>query len=407
MRRNPLALSCLLACALAAAGSARGADYSFKAAASVQEEFNDNLYETAQGRRGDLVTHLTPSLSLAYGTPLWAWKLGYTPEYRHYARGTVGDELLQNVSAVGDVRVIDNLLFLNVSDTHSRVSIDGNREHPYSNRTDENVLTVSPYLEYRLDPRWSAKVGYRFVARSYGRGGGTDNREQAVFLKVTRETTPKSNVFMTADGARVYGFGSAPYERLTHAVGAQYRYAAGSSLTALGGYALEFSPAAPARLAPYWELRLTHDLAPYTVELKSGVSYDSDPGVSASERRYLTGRLARGYGRGVLGVSGSYSHSKSTLNPGSTAVSWFSFGGDATLELSRSCSAHVQLATDRYTDRAGDPYRNSFSAGLRQALNYELSLGVDYTRIAYGATPFTPVGSPEANRVTVSLNKNF
>jgi hypothetical protein len=375
------------------------------------EEFNDNVFETRTNRQADLITRITPGFNLQYAAPLWDWNINYNPEYRTYARGTMENQLFHNLSLVGTIRPIDNFLYINVSNIYSQAPIDGNRNSLYTNQTDQNIFSISPYIQYRIDPRWTGMLGYRYVNRYYSNSNSINNQEQAVFLRATREINSKLNVFTHVDAAYVYFRDGTFHQRLTHSVGTSYQYAEGSSVTAQGGYSLFFPQNGNATLSPYWTLGLIHGWDAYTFNLNSGISYDTDSTQRASERRFINTRLTKIYKRGTLGIFGTYTE---TLNSqaNTTSSRWFTVGADANHELGRRTSGHASISTDKYLDNtnistADVAYRNSFTVGVRYELNYDLWLGLDYNRIAYSRTPFVPTGPIEVNRIMLYLTKSF
>jgi len=66
---------------------------------------------------------------------------------------------------------------------------------------------------------------------------------------------------------------------------------------------------------------------------------------------------------------------------------------------------HTQVLTDRYLDGSDTTYRNSLSLGLSWRLFYDLMLTLDYNRVAYTDTIFSPVGSKIVNRVFLNITK--
>ena len=406
MRRNPFTFIPLLVLTLTGAAVAHGADYRLTQALTIMEEFNDNIYESRRDRKADLITRLSPKIGFNYADPLWRWDMDYSPEYRNYARGTHGDQLLQNFHADGTVRLINNFLFLSVSDSYTQAPLDGNRSSLFTDQTNQNIFRISPYIQYRLDPRWTMNSGYRYLNRHYSYSDSIDNQEHGLFLKGTRELSSRASLFMDLDYARVYTSNNTAHERLTHTIGSQYRYAVGSALTTEGGYSILFPSTGGSKFSPYWNIGLIHIWKSYTFSLNSGVSYDTETGLTASERRALNGRLVKAYRRSSLALFGSYNE---TLNSQTRAASsrWFTMGTDATYDISRRATAHALIATDSYLGRAAELYRNSFTAGIRYDLYYDLFTGLDYNRIAHSNTAFSPTGPIEVNRIMVYLTKSF
>ncbi len=388
------------------ATTAYGGEYTLKPTVTLVEEYNDNIYETRDDRKTDLITHVRPELLFNYRAPLWLWNIRYAPEYRHYALGSQEDQFVHNFQADGNIRLISNFLYLRVSDIYRQASIDGNRDSPYINQDYQNIFSISPYLQYRLDSRWTAMAGYRYVNRYYSNPGSIDNKEEGVFLNLTREMSSNTSVFMNADFSRVYPDNGMSHERLVHTAGIRHLYASGSSISLQGGYSVLYPKSSKSELSPFWNVGLMHEMDAYIFSLNSGVAYDTEQNLGSAERRHVTGRLSKAYRRGMLGISGSYSEIVDRQT-GKTSSQWFTAGADATYEFSRRTLGRALISTDKYLNSSDNQYRNSFTVGIRHELYYDLFAGLDYNRIAYSGSFFTPTGSIEVNRIMAYLTKSF
>ncbi|NVN97996.1 MAG: hypothetical protein HXX17_01640, partial [Geobacteraceae bacterium] len=370
------------------------------------EEYNDNIYETRSNRLSGFITHISPSLKGDYNSRLWTWNLNYEPEYIMFHSGKQGNELRHNLLAAGNIRLIDNFLYLNISDEYKKNSFDGNRQTQYANLYNQNIFSVSPYIDYRINPRWSASAGYRYVNRSYSGSQSINNEEHGGFLKLTRDTGPRSNVYTKADYSRIIPETGQSHDRLTHVVGAEYRHAKDSNIHAEAGYSI-FFPASggSTTTSPFWNVGILQAVDQYRFSLDSGVTFDNDPGLSSSERRSVSGRIERDYSRGVIGIYGRYND---TINSTDNANSqWFTTGIDVSHLVTLRVTSHFSLSTDKYLNNSRDLYRNLFTAGVKYEVYKDLYCGIDYNRIAYSDSFFSPIGPIEANRIMVFVTKTF
>ncbi|TLN00877.1 TIGR03016 family PEP-CTERM system-associated outer membrane protein, partial [bacterium] len=146
--------------------SAYAGELSFHPYIAISEEFTDNVYESRDEKQSDFVTRFLPGMTFKYVAPLWDWDLAYNLDYRLYARNSRSDETTHNLAAKGHVKLIDERLFLDISDTFKRVSLDVSRDYTqeglYSNQSDSNILTVSPYAIFRPGGQTTIKTGYRY-----------------------------------------------------------------------------------------------------------------------------------------------------------------------------------------------------------------------------------------------------
>ena len=134
---------------------------------TVDEDFTDNVYERRNPRKSDFITRLLPGLSLKYNAPLWDWDLAYNFDYRYYARNSRNDDTTHNLAATGHIKIIDELFFLDLSDTFSRVSLDVSRDYTQESlsvkQTDSNTFSASPYFVFHPGTRATIKTGYRYT----------------------------------------------------------------------------------------------------------------------------------------------------------------------------------------------------------------------------------------------------
>ena len=76
-----------------------------------------------------------------------------------------------NINANGLVKIIDEKLFLQLSDVYTQVSLDVTRDTTNDslngNQTDQNIGTVSPYLVLRPTSNLILKTGYRYINTWY------------------------------------------------------------------------------------------------------------------------------------------------------------------------------------------------------------------------------------------------
>lgn len=165
----PLLICC--ACAALVPFPANAADFRFTPNITVSEEFTDNVFEAAEGKRYDFITRLLPGLSLDYKAPVLDLSVAYNYDYRYYARNSRSDDTTHNLDARGLARIVDEFLFLEASDTYKRVSLDVSRdtsnESLFRNQSDQNIVTASPYFVIRTIPHYTIKGGYRYTNTWY------------------------------------------------------------------------------------------------------------------------------------------------------------------------------------------------------------------------------------------------
>ena len=78
----------------------------------LAEEFNDNIFQTEQNRRWDLITVLTPGIALAANTPRLDLSLQYNPSLEYYARTTSENTIAQQLSGVASLVVVPRSIYI-------------------------------------------------------------------------------------------------------------------------------------------------------------------------------------------------------------------------------------------------------------------------------------------------------
>ncbi|HEX2768054.1 MAG TPA: TIGR03016 family PEP-CTERM system-associated outer membrane protein, partial [Geobacteraceae bacterium] len=116
----------LLFCLICA--TAHASDFSILPSIAVSEEYTDNVFQTQTDKKTEFITHLTPGLAFIYRAPFWDWDLAYILDYRYYARNSQGGQFSHYLDTKGNLRVIENFLFLDISDSFKKVSLDVNRD---------------------------------------------------------------------------------------------------------------------------------------------------------------------------------------------------------------------------------------------------------------------------------------
>ena len=91
----------------------------------LQEEFNDNIFQTEQNRRWDLITVLTPGIALAANTPRLDLTLQYNPSFEYYARTTSENTIAQQLSGVASLVVVPRSIFIDARAYASVEPING------------------------------------------------------------------------------------------------------------------------------------------------------------------------------------------------------------------------------------------------------------------------------------------
>ncbi|UFS69106.1 TIGR03016 family PEP-CTERM system-associated outer membrane protein [Geomonas sp. RF6] len=415
-------------CAFGAAwscGTALAAEFEFHPSLGLSEEYSDNILETSTGRKSDFVTRVLPGASLLYRSGSLSADARYTFEYRHFAKGWKEDEEVHTLALGGHAALFENFLFVDVSDSLSRRSLDVTRdtttESLFSDQTDENRATVSPYLLWRLAEKITLKTGYRYTDVRYWEASGAtessgstsaiDRREHRGYADLTHELTARLSLNAS------YSYGSvntdiADYTEHNVSGGARFEYADKCFVYgSIGNSWQDFDNGRDASNF-FWNAGVTHDFVVFTGTLEGLVRYSDDPlTVSTKETRY-SATLEKRMDSGTMGFSVVRSEfdAEETLSLAAesdrkvTAINLFT-----RQELSSRLAVALALTGDKVTrdEGTGYPYHFSGSASVTYSFPYEISTALTYTHTEYRYEIEESAGGRQTNRVILDVRKVF
>jgi hypothetical protein len=382
----------------------------FTPSIAVSEEYTDNVFETVSGKREDFITRVLPGVALKHNAPIWDWDMGYYLDYRNYLRNSRNDELIHSLALKGNVRVIENFLFLDVADTYKRVSLDVSRdvttESLFINQTDQNIATVSPYLLWRPGEKTALKTGYRFIDTRYW-GAGIEKREHGTFASLNHELSARFSVNVD------YAYGKTETDTVNidrHDLSGGFRlnYTEKSFLFGNGGNSWQRFSTGTDVSNPFWTAGITHDLGVAVTTLDTRVQFVEDPQANSTKETSYSGKLDKELKRGAIGLAGSYSEFVNTQT-GERTQRKLAFGTTARYELLPSLIGNLAATSERFSVSSPSvlPYRITGIAGLSYAFNYGVTLGLNYTYIAYLTSLRNAELAKEINRVVVEVRKTF
>jgi hypothetical protein len=394
------------------AGQVCASEMVFKPSLSVSEEINDNVYEISSSKRTDYITRVQPGASLHYLTPFWSWDTAYTFSYNNYARHSRDDEFNHDAALKGNIALIDNFFYLDLSETYHRVSQNVARDVTTSsslfvNQTDQNIAAVSPYLLWKIGTKSTLKTGYRYTDTRYWDATSIDKRENGAFADFTYELTSKLSL---TSGYAFTRSETQPVRFDRHDVygGFKYQYADKSFLSGQFGKSWQLFNKANDVSYYFWNANITHDFEVVTVTLETKAQNTEDPlSVSTKETDY-SGKIDKVLQRGALGLSSTYSEFVHTQT-GISSQRKLSFNGYGRHEIMPSLTMNLSATAEHYyIISTGDfPYRLVVTTGLTYAFNHDITLSMTYSYDTSRNEIGTTAGSKEINRGIVELKKVF
>lgn len=406
-----LIVAALYASPLMVSNQTQAADFSLMPTLAVSEEYTDNVFETELDKESDFITRALPGLAMKYKAPLWNWDLGYFFDYRYYARESRKDDSTHTLNAKGLIKIVDELLFLEMNDVYKRVSLDVTRdttsESLFLNQTDQNIGTVSTYLVLHPSARTTLKTGYRYLNTWYKDPQAVSKQDHVGFLTGSYELS--STFFLTGDYTftREIPVKNSSFYRHEVYIGPRYEYSEKSFIYAQGGFIASDYDNGTRLFNPSWNAGLTHTFDTVTVNVFTGTKYTDDPlGASILETSY-SASLTKNLQRGSLTLKGSYtefSDAKADLLKNKR----YSGGFSSAYELLRDLTGTLGLTYENYQQLLlnGTTDKYFVDCGLSYSFGKELTAGLSYKYIDYSSATIT-TDNKQVNRVILELKKVF
>ena len=177
------------------AGAPRDA-WRFTPSIGLDETWSDNINLAPAGSaRSDFVTTISPSLRLTRYGPRLTVNFVYNPQLLYYARGSYGSQLRNNLAAIANAALIENLLFFDarVSVTQTNVSPFGtlaaDSVNGSANRAESRSYSLGPTLRSHFGKDLSYSAGYHYTGSSANNNAYAANHSTAAFAEIESGTT--------------------------------------------------------------------------------------------------------------------------------------------------------------------------------------------------------------------------
>jgi hypothetical protein len=385
---------------------AYAAEFSIKPTLAVSEEYNDNVFETRDFRKTDYITRALPGLALKYNAPFWDWDIAYNFDYRYYARNSKTDDYTHNLLAKGNVKIIDEFMLLDISDSYKRVSLNVTRDYTQeslvANQSDSNTFTASPYFLLRPGTHATVKTGYRYTNVWYRDPTAIDKREHSGFVDAVYEYSPKLS--FNADYTFTHQNSVNGFDKYAPYAGARYEYADKSFVFAQGGYTwIHFKNRSDFN-NPFWNAGITHTFEPYSVYFNTGVQYPEDPQSGLTKETDYTLGMKRTMVRGDVGASVYYSKYDG-INVDMTRK--YGAGITGRYEITAKLTGNISFNAEKYDHSTGSYTRRFYvNPALGYALPWDITVALNYTFVDY-YSPGVFNDNYRVNRVILEVKKTF
>jgi hypothetical protein len=397
-------------------------DLRLEPALTLGEEYNDNIF-LDPGNVTDYIARVIPSLRAVYQSKLWDWDVAYAYEYRYYAHKTYDSYSTNRLNLTNTTRLIEEFLFLKVKDVYTPVSLSLARDYTQEslnvNQSDQNVLTVNPYLVFHPTQRTTLNTGYQYRDVWYKDPRASDKQEQSGYAELQHEIS--SRVMMT--GTARYLYTSASNTRYTQDLrytqgivqaGPKVEYQDRSLAWGTAGISrIERGAGTATRLI--WDMGVTHQAPVTSFTVQTARNWVDDPiYITRREDRYEAS-VTRTVDPTTLGFStGFYIYESANQYQSRRSSVSVSAGQSFTQRLRGNASFMYDVYVNQYalspsytqtaTRTTSDRYMTNLQVSYLAAERTTLSFGYQYTN------SWSPDGTTygyRCNRVTADVKMTF
>jgi uncharacterized protein (PEP-CTERM system associated) len=268
---------------------AAGAEFRILPAITVGEEYNDNVFLTPNNKQDDLITLISPAFVLGYKTGFWSWDMDFAYDYRTYLKRTRTEDTTYRLDLRNRTVLIDNLLFFEARDLQERVSLDVTKDYTlqstFVNQTDQNILTLNPYVVAGPGSGNKMFLGYKYVNSRYTDPSAVNTVDNTGYIETL--STLSSNVTFSTGILYTRSAGSRftrdipppvkDYYRTDLYAGPRYAYSQNSYVYCLlGGTWVDFT-GVPQTKHLLWDLGFSHRYSTMTLTAVTKTEMIPDP----------------------------------------------------------------------------------------------------------------------------------
>jgi hypothetical protein len=398
---------------------------------SLSEGYSDNVFGAQYNKKSDFITQVLPGVIINYNAPLWNFSVDYYADFIHYDNNVHNDETTHYLNTSGKVRIIDNFMFLDVSDMYQRIPLDVKRDTTWQSlfldQTDTNIFHASPYIDFRAFKRAKIKMAYIYNNIHYGYIPAINKQDNGFEISPYYELTPKctlsTNFIYTHTDTNV----NINYNRSIYSIGFDYEYLSRSFFSLEAGYEYFSLNSNISTGFPYLNLKISYQYRRFVVSLLVGSTFNTDPFLAASEQRGVTGRLDMEFDRSTMSLYSTYNEYIDNIVNEVYSKS-LEIGWNLKYELTPKTIAISNIIVDRYYNvnynhmlpniyyeyylfgysTAGErPYHSIFNIEVSHELSSDLSVGLSYSFISDSNGIFSLSDAINTNVVTLSITKTF
>jgi hypothetical protein len=224
------------------------AEFKITPSISLREEYDDNIYLTADDEEADFITSIYPSVSLSYITNLLRLSLDFGFNFRFYAHNPDENDTdsTQTAKLEATIAPYKDIFFIRLFDEYKRVAIDEREQvaldNSLVNMTDSNNFMINPYFVIPLSGTLKTNIGYTYNNQWYKEESGDNTTEHIFNAALTKELSSRlaaslSYAYVIHDAEETEDYNGEDYNRHEASVGLNYQVTQKLSLSGSYGRA--------------------------------------------------------------------------------------------------------------------------------------------------------------------------
>jgi hypothetical protein len=390
---------------------AAAAQFEIRPSITLSEEYDDNIFLTPNGKKGDFISRIIPAFTLAHSTSFWTWNMEYAYDYRYYANYTVPRDTTYRANVAEHTNLYNNIFLVDVTDIYQRVTLDVTRNYSQESlsykQSDQNIFAVSPYMNLLSGPSHTVQIGYQYRNSWFKDPAATDTIENAAFLVIN---TPLSTNLTVTGGIRyTRGLNSLNgYFKTDIVTGPVYTYAPGSSVfCTLGETWLRFVGYKNIHHL-LWDLGFTQHYSTMTLRVETKTDYIPDPYNVLRRVDQLEATLTREASSrtSLSGLAGWYEYRSSPTNYLETTA--YRVQGSMRHVLTPRSTFSGEISNEVLHDYLldSDTFIYQIATSFERLMLPDLTLTMNYM-YTYAYSPDIYSQNSRDNRFSVQFSKRF
>ncbi len=387
------------------------AEYRIIPSLLVGEEYNDNIYLTPTDRFSEYITRVVPGVAFNDRSSLWDWDISYAYDYRYYERSGYKQDQTHFATLINRTRIIPGFLTLDVLDTYRPVSLDVTKDFtkqsPFVNQTQQNYLTVTPYMTLRPNQRTSFDIGYMYRNVWYKDPTSIDKMDNIVYTTMNHDISERLSsavtVSYTDDSNRVQD-----YKKFDLSTGMTYTYSGDSRVQATIGNTWLSAEGQERETQVFWSAGFIHRFVRYAVFAEASYGYYvEDPQRVLRRLDLFAAGVRREDERTSWSVTGTVNKYRNAQTKELEDTSYI-----ATIAVNHAFTERARILLDlsdqHLEDRVNDTRTNLYVTGARYEYTaWEgVTLAAEY-RYTYSHSEEAFLSNYYNNRLIVEIRKAF